>query len=97
MATGTVTIAKASGTATVHVSPHPQALAIDTLRHRALVADAHSGTVSVVDLPSARVIATLAAGKRPYAIAVDPPSHAAMVANYGEDGSPAFTLLPPIP
>jgi YVTN family beta-propeller protein len=69
--------------ATVAVGHLPQALAVDSKRHRVFVANTHSNDVTVIDGSTDRALATIAGGLNPYAVAVDPESGDAYVANYG--------------
>src|SRR4051794_6445052 len=62
-------------TATVAVGSAPQAIAVDSASNRLYVTNCCSGTVSVIDGATHRVIATVPVGDLPTGIGVDPATH----------------------
>jgi YVTN family beta-propeller protein len=65
----------------------PPAVA-DTL----IVGNKAEATVSLIDLPSGKVVATLPTGVGPHEVAVSPDGRLAVVADYGTGGAPGKTL-----
>lgn len=68
---------------TVEVGGHPQAIAIDSAKHLAYVADAQEGSVTVIDTELRRVLKKLLAGGRPYALVVATKTHRIFAATVG--------------
>ncbi|MGH9362793.1 MAG: YncE family protein, partial [Thermoanaerobaculia bacterium] len=81
-----VPLARALALAAALLLPHPAGAA--TL----LVGNKAEATVSLLDLPSGRVVATLPTGEGPHELAVSPDGKRALVANYGTGPRPGGTL-----
>jgi YVTN family beta-propeller protein len=78
---------------TVRVGGHPQAIAIDTAKHLAYVADAQESSVSVIDTEQRRVLEKLVVSGRPYALTVAAKTHRIFAATMGS--TPYSELIVP--
>jgi YVTN family beta-propeller protein len=70
---------------TLQVGTNPTNLAANPVRNEIYVANTQSGTVSVIDAVSNRVVATIPVHRLPSYIDVDPTGHRAYVANSGSN------------
>jgi YVTN family beta-propeller protein len=70
---------------TLQVGTNPTNVAVNPARNEVYVANAQSGTVSVINAEANRVVATISVRHRPYFITVEPSGHRAYVANYGSN------------
>jgi YVTN family beta-propeller protein len=70
---------------TLQVGTQPSALAVNPARNEVYVVNTLSGSVSVIDADSNRVVATIPVHRLPRAIAVDATGHRAYVANSGSN------------
>jgi YVTN family beta-propeller protein len=70
---------------TLQVGTNPTHVAVNPARNEVYVANAQSGTISVINAEANRVVATISVRHRPYFITVEPSGHRAYVANYGSN------------
>jgi YVTN family beta-propeller protein len=70
---------------TLQVGTNPTNMAGNPARNEVYVANAQSGTISVINADANRVVATILVRHRPSFITVEPGGHRAYVANYGSN------------